>query len=50
MAGSRTMDSNAAIGNSQGRSPDSANDKGDLSFVTETSVLIGGEVGQDELV
>ena len=39
-AGSGTMESCVSSGISQGRSPDSANDKGDLSFVKQPRVLL----------
>ena len=47
MAGRKTMDSIVSSGISRGRSPESANDKGVLSFVKQPEVLSGGEMGQD---
>ena len=46
-AGMTTMDSIGLDGISQGRSPESANSKGDIDFVKQPGVSIGGELGQE---
>ena len=47
MAGMTTMDTIGSNGISQGRSPDSANNKGVIDFVKQPGVSIGGELGQE---
>ena len=42
-----TMDSIGLDGISQGRSPESANSKGDIDFVEQPGNSIGGELGQE---
>ena len=49
-AGSGTMESCVSSGISQGRSPDSANDKGDLSFVKQPRVLLVDKWDKNEHV